>query len=310
MSALVAFWVIAVLYGMNVVLFACAVRVLYNRGIIGFNRVIFAVATIQFILATAHNIACLAQLIKGFITDGNIPDGPFLYFLNVGSTEHVLQEGFYVTNSIIGDAILVWRLHMLWKRNWFISSPFIILLAATATCSYIGVSRLANFSPLEPLFLESLAHWILSMWSLSLATQVCATTLIAYRIWVDRLPGMRHPMLVFWMIVESGALYSFTTATTLGLYVQTKNAGAIPGGALGQISALIPTSIIVRVGLDRNSTMASLPSFCATRPFTQDSQGGRFGRDDPALVKISRQVSTPDHTMTGSGSDGKDKMLV
>lgn len=87
-----------------------------------YDSVIFAAATMQFILATGFNITCLLQLIKGFITEGNTPDGPLLYFRNAGSLEHVIQEGLYFTNvrhastvsysltipqSIIGDGILV-----------------------------------------------------------------------------------------------------------------------------------------------------------------------------------------------------------
>lgn len=89
------------------------------------DSVIFAAATMQFILATSFNITCLLQLIKGFITEGNTPDGPLLYFRNAGSLEHVIQTGLYFTNvrhasivsysltipqSIIGDGILVCKI--------------------------------------------------------------------------------------------------------------------------------------------------------------------------------------------------------
>ncbi|KAJ7927945.1 hypothetical protein B0H13DRAFT_1860985 [Mycena leptocephala] len=94
MSALVAFWVVAVLYGAQYCRMKCV------------QSVLFAVTTIQFILATAHNIVCVVQLINGFTANGKTVDGPFFYFLNMGSTEHVLQEAFYATNSLIGDGIL------------------------------------------------------------------------------------------------------------------------------------------------------------------------------------------------------------
>ncbi|KAJ6537870.1 hypothetical protein B0H19DRAFT_1270263 [Mycena capillaripes] len=306
MSALVAFWVTAVLYGMNVIVFACAIRVLYYRGVIGFNRVIFAAATMQFILATGFNITCLLQLIKGFITEGNTLDGPLRYFRNARSLEHVLQEGFYFTNSIIGDGILIWRLHILWRRNWFISGPFIALLVGAAICSYMGLSYQARFSPMV---LESLGNWLLSMLSLSLSIQLGATLLIAYRIWADTAWGTKYPMMVFWIVIESGALYGFTTAIFLGLHLANAYASAIPGAALGQICAIIPTSIIVRVGLDRSSTITSLPSFRGGGTSAQDSsQGTKYGRNDTVQVKITHRITTTENTF--AGSEGKDEGLV
>ncbi|KAJ7921200.1 hypothetical protein B0H13DRAFT_2318559 [Mycena leptocephala] len=285
MSALVAFWVTAVLYGMNVIIFACAIRVLYYRGVIGFNRVIFAAATMQFILATGFNITCLLQLIKGFITEGNTPDGPMIYFRNAGSLEHVFQVGLYFINSIIGDGILIWRLHILWRRNWLISGPF------------------ARFSPM-------VLEWILSFLLLSLSTQLGATLLIAYRIWADTAWGAKsYPMMIFWIIIESGALYGFTTAIFLGLHLANADAQAIPGAALGMICAIIPTSIIVRVGMDRSSAMTSRPSFRARGTSAQDSsQGTKYSRNDTVQVQMTHQTTTTENKFTGS--EGKDEGLV
>lgn len=62
------------------------------------GRVLVIMATLQFLISTGHNAACLVQLIRGFITNGDIPNGPFLYFLNMASIEHVTQETFYITN--------------------------------------------------------------------------------------------------------------------------------------------------------------------------------------------------------------------
>ncbi|KAJ7846264.1 hypothetical protein B0H13DRAFT_2363115 [Mycena leptocephala] len=307
MSALVAFWVTAVLYGMNVIIFACAIRVLYYRGVIGFNRVIFAAATMQFILATAFNITCLLQLIKGFITEGNTPDGPLIYFRNAGSLEHVFQEGLYFINSIIGDGILIWRLHILWRRNWFISGPFIALVGGAAICSSVGLSYLARFSPMV---LESINNWILSYKLFSLSTQLGTTLLIAYRIWADTAWGAKsYSMMVFWIIVESGALYGFTTAIFLGLHLVNAHAQAIPGAALGLICAIIPTSIIVRVGMDRSSAMTSRPSFRARGKSAQDSsQGTKYSRNDTVQVQMTHQTTTTESKF--AGSEGKDEGLV
>jgi hypothetical protein len=56
--------------------------------------------------------------------------------------------------------------------------------------------------------------------------------------------------------------------------------------------AIIPTSIIVRVGLNRSSAMASLPSFHASGTSAQDSsQGTKYGRNDTVQVKMTHQIA-------------------
>jgi hypothetical protein len=171
--------------------------------------------------------------------------------------------------------IQIWRLHILWRHNWLISGPFvslcpytplflfifiqkIVLLCGAASepicyagrlissklfplilvCSYMGLSYQARFSPMV---LESLGNWLLSMLSLSLSTQLGATLLIAYRIWADTAWGTKYTMMVFWIIIESGALYGFTTAIFLGLHLANAHASAIPGAALGQICVSVPS---------------------------------------------------------------------
>ncbi|KAJ7026662.1 hypothetical protein C8F04DRAFT_1124802 [Mycena alexandri] len=279
MSTLMASWTTSVLYGINIVMYACCVRVLYHRGLVGFNRVLIIMATLQFFISTGHNAACLVQLIRGFITNGDTPNGPFIYFLDMASPEHVAQEAFYITNSVLGDAILIWRLYIVWNNNWWLCAPFATLVAATTICGYVAISHLAHFSPVDPVFLANLGNWLLSTWCLSLVTQVGATLLIAYKIWATTSWGINKSsshMKVFWMVVESGAVYSFTTVILLSLYVAKENAGAIVGAALGQISCLVPTSIIVRTGLvsAATSTAGSFPSFrAATRLPRKSSQG-------------------------------------
>ncbi|KAJ7699675.1 hypothetical protein B0H17DRAFT_1196280 [Mycena rosella] len=299
MATLMASWLAAVLYGMNVVLYICCVRVLYRRGLVGINRILLVLATLQFLISTGHNVTCVVQLIRGFITNGGTSSGPFIYFLDMASTEHVLQESFYIANSVIGDGILIWRMFIVWNRNWWLCGPFLALLTATTICGYIAVSHLARFAPLDPVFLAALGQWILSTWSLSLVTQVGATLLIAYRIWVNTAWNMKtgssHAN-VFWMVVESGAVYSFTTVILLALYVSKLNSGAIVGGALGQLSCLIPTSIIVRIGFTTSSgsTAGTYPSLRAVRPAHPSSQGTgttKYGEDN-AFVTVTRRTET------------------
>ncbi|KAH9985672.1 hypothetical protein BJV74DRAFT_886230 [Russula compacta] len=89
------------------------------------------VASIQFGLATGHVITLVVQLVRGFGNTGETSNGPSLYLVNQATPEHVAQEVLYITNSLIGDAILIWRLWVIWDRNFWLCVPFIVLCIAT-----------------------------------------------------------------------------------------------------------------------------------------------------------------------------------
>ncbi|KAI0261167.1 hypothetical protein BC834DRAFT_972945 [Gloeopeniophorella convolvens] len=259
-ATLIAGWIVGPFWGMNVCVFILCVHVLQMKGLKGSNLYLFIVASVQFGLSTGHLITLLVQLNRGFIGAAGTLDGPSLYLLKQYTPEHVAQEVLYITNSLIGDAILVWRLFIIWNRNIVLCSPFIVLCVATGVCGYVAMGNLAMLNDSGTVFASRVHNWLLAYWSLSIATQFGATLLIGYRFWRAiqwHSKGIKASrMSVLWILVESGAMYSVTTIILLGF--SSSNSGAIPAAALGQISALAPTLIIVRAGL---KTPGSLGSF-------------------------------------------------
>lgn len=92
--------------------------------------------------------------------------------------------------------------------------------------------------------------YLLASWSLSIATQVSATALIAYRIWTyaTRIPAHVVPaderermdyMAVVWIVIESGAVYTASTIVLLVFFVLNTQASNVIGKALGQISVRV-----------------------------------------------------------------------
>ncbi|KAI0261129.1 hypothetical protein BC834DRAFT_1034999 [Gloeopeniophorella convolvens] len=300
MAALVSLWITGPLWGMNVCIFILCAHVLYIKGLKGSNLFMLIVATTQFALATGHAVTVLVQLIRSF---AGILTGPSLYILDQSTPEHVAQTVLYVTNSLIGDAILIWRLYIIWNRNFWLCVPFVILCIATAVSGYTAVANIAQLSTTGTVFLHNVHPWLLATWSLSIATQFGATLLIGYRFWRSiqwNLRGIRASRLtVLWTLVESGALYSVTTIFLLGF--SSSNTGALFANALGQISALAPTLIIVRAGLRSAGSSGSSfspakgsinnpynPSYApSVRPTLRDVEAST-SRDDDMVVHIGK----------------------
>ncbi|KAH9955926.1 hypothetical protein BC827DRAFT_1158019 [Russula dissimulans] len=163
-----------------------------------------------------HVITLVVQLVRAFLNPPwTSSKETSQYILNQREPERRAQTILYLTNSLIGDAILIWRLWIIWGRNLWLTIPFILLFIGTA------------------------------------ATQFGATLLIGYRVWKSAQGSSKgigaSRLAVLWILVESGAIYSVTTILMLAF--SRANIGGILISALGQISALGPTLIIVRVGL-------------------------------------------------------------
>jgi hypothetical protein len=137
---------------------------------------------------------------------------------------------------------------------------------------YVAIVDLSHLSPTDSVFVPRVHNWLLATWSLSIATQFGATLLIGYRFWRSikwGSTGTRASRLaIFWILVESGALYSVTTIFLLGF--SAANTGALFAAALGQISVRFP-----HLNLARSlSAIFSYVRFTGAGPDT-DSRAGR-----------------------------------
>ncbi|KAH9023684.1 hypothetical protein EDB85DRAFT_2277821 [Lactarius pseudohatsudake] len=270
-----------------------------DQGLRGLNLMMLIVASVQFALATGHVIAVLVQLIRAFIGAAGTLDGPSNYLLNQSTPLHV-TEFLYITNSLIGDAIMIWRLWIIWNRNFWLCVPFIVLCIASGVTGYTALVNLARLIPGNTVFLSRVHSWLIATWALSIATQLGATLLIGYRIWKsiqwNSSKGLRASRLsILWILVESGALYSVTTTLLLGF--SSTNTGAIFVASLGQISALAPTLIIVRAGLKSSGSSSFTPAkgsinkpYYGPPPpqsFRRDVESGSI-EDDPMVVHVKQ----------------------
>ncbi|KAH8984384.1 hypothetical protein EDB86DRAFT_3084604 [Lactarius hatsudake] len=275
MASLVSSWVVGPLYGINICVYILMMLI---------------VASVQFSLATGHVIALLVQLIRAFIGAAGTVDGPSNYLLDQSTPEHLAQGFFYMTNSLIGDAIMVWRLWIIWNRNFWLCAPFIVLCIVSTVTGYAAFANQASLSPTETVFLSRLQNWLRGDAA-------------------DRLPvlevrpnsnGLRGPLLsVFWTLVESGALYAVTTIFLVEF--SSTNTGAIFAASLGQISALAPTLIIVRAGLKSSGTSSSFtpakgsinnPYYGPPPPpsFRRDVESGSAG-DAPMVMHMNQATA-------------------
>ncbi|SJL14933.1 uncharacterized protein ARMOST_18409 [Armillaria ostoyae] len=238
--------------GVNLVLYFSCVNLLIRRR----WWILLGSATFQFIISTIHIAAGLRSMIEGFIWLKD-PNFAILYWENNARLVNVLQETATITNCIACDAIMLWRLYVIWNKSVKVSVPPAVLVLAFGVCGYISIYLLSSMDT-RPESIQIIYRWLQASYSLSLATQLSVTTMIVARIWwLSRRVGAWKPgptskpsTSIIWMIVESGAISAITSTLFLAFFNTDAKISIILADSLGQISAIAPALILFRVALD------------------------------------------------------------
>ncbi|KAF8802765.1 hypothetical protein BYT27DRAFT_6751895 [Phlegmacium glaucopus] len=274
-------WAEGVLYGIHIVVFFTLCYIFtssaYTRGREKSSRILLAYSTVMFILSTAHVSLAVSELLQGFVSERESTPGgpPAFYRFNVFPK----RKAIYIVNTLLGDSLLIWRVYVIYGRNWIVCAPCILILLGTIVCglkTIVANAIAATSSVFDP----SILSWITSTFVLTIVTQITATILIAARIYAASQPfqvsgevpdnegvgdivggkkgqvGRKYERTqrekylgVVWLVVESGAVYSGAAIVQLVTYLEKMNAGVIMEFLLSQLSAMVPMIIVVRVGL-------------------------------------------------------------
>ncbi|RPD59167.1 hypothetical protein L226DRAFT_510298 [Lentinus tigrinus ALCF2SS1-7] len=251
---LVAIWLETLLYGFNACLFGSYVyitRVRPARRRVA--PVIFWIAVLMFCFSTVHVSLGLARLIWGFIDHRDDPGGPQAFFSDVSQPPNVAKVIIHTINSILGDSIVVWRCYYVWAMSWKICVLPALLILGSAICGFGQAYIFATAKTTHSAFATSLARWNGSLFSLSFATNALVTALIAVRLWfltrdINRNMLSGHSfryMKVFMLIIESAMIYSAAVLIEIVLYFTNSNAFYIVYDPIAQLTAIVPTLIIL-----------------------------------------------------------------
>ncbi|KAJ6576705.1 hypothetical protein DFH09DRAFT_366223 [Mycena vulgaris] len=256
-SKLVSIFIQTLLYGAYTVVFILTCWVLLykrpkhepvNKPMLGFSIVMF-------VLATMHIGVNYTRILRAFIIYKDEPGGTPAYFNMLSEFTQVFGSAIYVAQTLVGDSVVLYRCYLVWERQWqVVAFPFILLMGSATT----GVGILYSFAVVVPeaeIFVVQLQHWILSFFSVTLATNIICTGLVAFRLWdinrqVKEFSESNHsfnPIIL--LVIESGAIYSATLMTLLILYKTESWFQYVLLDAVSPIVGLVFSMIIVRIGL-------------------------------------------------------------
>ncbi|KAM5534168.1 hypothetical protein V8D89_012188 [Ganoderma adspersum] len=261
-ALLVALFLESILFGIFAVLYAISIWILVYRQRHSYfsklNKMLLGTGTVMFILAVAHIAFDIQRAMEGFITHGGTPDGSFDFFKLLNNALFVGKAIAYITQTLVGDTFVTYRLYVVYNRNPWIAILPICLLVGTAVAGYGICINISLGGGSESIFSSHLKPWITSFFALSLTTNVLATILLSGRIiWSNYKIKQYHAGArwgVLETVVQSAALYSAALISLLTTYVAGSNAQYVCLDALQPIIGITFTLIIIRVGLGETSS--------------------------------------------------------
>ncbi|QRV84179.1 hypothetical protein RhiJN_12195 [Ceratobasidium sp. AG-Ba] len=247
-------------WGLFLLLYILCINVLVRRrGAEPIQWIPLFSASLLFALSTAHIAVQLRRLYVGLVEHAHTPGGPVDYFDDMAHRLNVIGTCLYAAILFVGDSVVIHRCFLIWgKRLKVVILPVLLLLGTTAT-GYASIGLLTQLTPRGPSYEGSIARCTRATFILSLATNIVTTFLIAYRILTTarQVAGsvdVRPYIGGLAIIIESAAIYTFGLLVYLVIFLMKSNVAYIVFCALCPIIGIVPTLIIVRVGLGLTRT--------------------------------------------------------
>ncbi|THU98891.1 hypothetical protein K435DRAFT_856127 [Dendrothele bispora CBS 962.96] len=243
------------LYGISVWMFVRTMKELLFG--ISQNWKMALAACLFFSFSTCHAIVDLVRMKIGFIDKRESPGGPVLYFADVTEVLFLVRSSFYLAQTLLADAVVVYRCNTVWrpKSRWIVYIPLTLWtsLVATSIGALYNLGVAARHSGTRPgVEIFAFAKWVNAFFALSLATNLVGTGLLAFRIWTVnqtttefRETGFMMP--VFRVVIDAGLLYTITLTATLVVFEAKSNAQTITLDILMPIISISFYMLILRV---------------------------------------------------------------
>ncbi|TFY71779.1 hypothetical protein EVG20_g1237 [Dentipellis fragilis] len=220
-AEILALFLEALLYGVLISLYCGFLLVMQNKTP-SVKVTMISIASVLLALATVHMIIDVVRALHAFV----LPSQAFAYYDNFGHPLFVAKSTLYITQTLLGDGVIVWRCYVVFDKQWkVITIPGTALLANACVGYYVCYAF--SQARVEPgaTFFHVAEHEITTFFSLTMTINVLCTAAIAWRILMTHrfAKGSRYLLPVIIVVVETGALYSTALCGVLITYIANSN---------------------------------------------------------------------------------------
>ncbi|KAJ7653625.1 hypothetical protein DFH06DRAFT_1417230 [Mycena polygramma] len=244
-------WVAIFFYAFYLNLFILSLYTLARRKraarkvLLGFTLTMAVLGTAQMVVRLV-TISIAAGSLPQFIAQEEAA-GPIPKLL------HVAQDAIFGINNFVADTLFLYRCYMIWGSQWKVAvAPGLLMLSTVVVGCIAIVAPDSVSSPGQPF--ERVPYITAT------STNLLLIILTAGRIWWIRRDALhvgsnrtlrKRYSSVMAMIVESGAIYCATTILLTFTYPLPGTPFLMVQAAAMHLVNIVPTLIIVRVGLEK-----------------------------------------------------------
>ncbi|KAF9548958.1 hypothetical protein CPC08DRAFT_648328 [Agrocybe pediades] len=272
----------SILYGLHLTTYGfCSASRLFSSTRPGKNWPMFAVSTLLLVNGSFDLFVHFHQIIRAFVFSDAV-GGPVAVYNNISNWENVAKSLSVILQTMIGDAMLIYRCWIVYGKSWravFVSGVLWLGCIAATICHIVAEATLHSKALITSRETRPSA---VAFWGLTNALNLFTTALLIRRIWkVDRMNRvniisndyttrsrkvLRKVMLI---IIESGFLYSSASFMNFVTLLCKSNAIYVTTGIETHMAAIAFNLVLIRVsrlGEDEGSLPSRAIYFARSRP--------------------------------------------
>ncbi|KAG0706686.1 hypothetical protein DFH29DRAFT_137655 [Suillus ampliporus] len=260
-AAIISVALESLLYGFSILMFIGTIWALtYKRRVQDLNRLVTVVAILLLILSTAHVVVDIIRVEDGLVKyRDSFPGGPAAFFTDVSQTTFVIKYLLYILQTLLGDAVVIYRCYVVWQTVWVIILPSILWCGVAITGGFSIYSYTQAARNIDNIFTEATSQCIGVFCALTLATNLSSSGLLAYRIWkIERsVSSSRATKItttsVLRVIMDAAILYSIALIFTIIGSLCSSNGAYIVVDMVTPIISIAFYMVIVRIAIGRKT---------------------------------------------------------
>uniref|UniRef100_A0A0W0FJG3 Uncharacterized protein n=1 Tax=Moniliophthora roreri TaxID=221103 RepID=A0A0W0FJG3_MONRR len=264
-----------------------------------------------FISITGHWICTVLRLFEAVVFSEK---GPLAYYEDLSQDLYAIKTGFSEASLIITDSMLIYRLWMIWSRNYYVIIIPILTLIGLIVCGIGGTNDFAHYTPGQSVFSSVTQAWVISDGVFTLLTNMYSSTLIGYRIWrteresrysgAVRVGSGSNLSSVLVIFVESALLYTTWTTVCIATYAAESRVESINSDCWAVVAG-ISSCLINPEELRSDSTSSSSSNVLTQRHLT-----AIFTTDNQTAADFSMSSSSPHPAALRAGHSYNSEMTA
>ncbi|KAG2141133.1 uncharacterized protein EDB93DRAFT_1241794 [Suillus bovinus] len=250
-----------ILYGFSLLMFIGTMWIFtYKRRMRDTNWPTIAVATLLFLLSTAHMVVGIIYVENGLVSyRDTFPGGPVAYFADLLQGLFVVKNAILVLQTLLGDGVVIYRCYVVWQSVRIIILPCIMWcgVAVFGVCMVYSMSQ-PQVNDSTNFFLDATTQWITTFISFTIATNLLSSGLLAYRVWtierrVSTSRTTKNKIPILRVFVDAAVLYSAAVCSSLISFVCSSSGMYVMADLVIPIIPIAFYMVFIRIAMSQNT---------------------------------------------------------